>query len=164
MPIALLFVAATLLPAFAHAAPAAPAPGAPAAENPSVSVTVLGIRATAEEKPHVDADLQPIADELKRSKFNSFKLVARDTRPVVVGAATEFALVEDWALRVKADAAQADKVRITVTWICYTKGADGQRKGEVKLEVPMELRKGKYFLSGGWKLKDGSLMGAVAVK
>ncbi|HUU11774.1 MAG TPA: hypothetical protein VM431_14710 [Phycisphaerae bacterium] len=130
----------------------------------AISVTFLGIRATKETSEHVDPALRPIADELRRSKYNCFRLAINDTRSVALGRTWELPLVEDYAVRIQPNKETDESVQLVLSWIHYEKGKDGKRKPRALLKVPMTLRKGKYLLSGGWKLKEGGLMGAVAVK
>lgn len=146
-------------------AAAAPA-GAPKAEPPkeAVSVTILGIRATNEEKPYIDPALKAIEAELKGFKFNSFRLVVNDTRSVAIGKSWELAMVEGYARRVEPQKVDGNKVTMNVSWIKYTTGKDGKREGQVPERLSLTIRKGKYLLSGGYELKEGRLLGAVAVK
>jgi len=145
---------------------AAAAPSAAAEADDSaktVTVTFLEIHASKEEKEHIDPQLQAIAEELKRSKYNCFRLGVTKTQGVVLGKVWELALREDHAARVQPKEVKDDAVVLVMSWVRYEKDDKGERKCRVLLSVPMTLRKGKYLLSGGWKLSTGALMGAVAV-
>ena len=137
---------------------------AAAADNGPVQVKVLGIRATNEEKPHVDAELEPIRDSLARSGYNSFRVVAKEQRDVEEGVAAEFTLIEDYALRVEASAADEESVTLTLTWVRYETDAKGRRVARVLQRMPMTLRRGKFFVSGGWQLKEGALIAAMSAE
>jgi len=140
---------------------------APAAEkapdDPKVAVTILGIHATNEEKPHVDPALQAITKELKQYKFNCFRLVAKETRPVPLGKAWELAMIEDYARRVVPQEISKERIKMEIAWIQYVKDKDGKRKPHVRDRMVMAIGKGKYLLAGV-KTKTGALIGAVAVK
>jgi hypothetical protein len=153
-------VARTVLMAAAAVALAAarPAPGAaPPAPTPDVvSVTILGIHATTQPQPHISPALRPIADELRRSKYNSFDLVASDVRTLAVGGSMETALLEGYSLRVVVEKVTGDTVQLVLSW---------SRQGQVRQQVRMALRKGKYFLTGGWELQEnGALLAAIAAR
>jgi len=144
--------------------PAPPAP-APAPGQQNVTVAILGIRATKEDKPHVDPGLQSVAEKLRSGKYNSFRLAVSDTRSVPVGGAMEVAMVEDYALRVQVEKVTDDSVQIDLAWLRIEKDAQGKPRVSTVQPMKMTLRKGKYMLSGGWELKEGAtLWGAVAVK
>jgi len=146
----------------AAAVEAAPPP--PAAAE-AVSVAVLGIRATKESKPQTDPALQSVADELRMTKFNSFRLIVSDTRQVRVGGGMDVSLVEDYALHVEVEKASPESTQIVLVWMRVEKDAQGKPQARPLKRVQMTIRKGKFFLSGGWELKDGAaLFGAVAVK
>ena len=160
-------VARTVLMAAAAVALAAarPAPGAapPAPPTPTpnvVSVTILGIHATTQPQPHISPALRPIADELRRSKYNSFDLVASDVRTLAAGGSMETALLEGYSLRVVVEKVTGDTVQLVLSW--SRQDRDGQ--GRVRQQVRMALRKGKYFLTGGWELKEGALLAAIAAR
>jgi hypothetical protein len=138
------------------------------------SVTVLGIFAANEDTPHIDAGLQPIANELRVLKYNSLRLIQPPVkRTVVVGAATLVSLGTDlappYALHVAVDKASApDSSKVTLTWQRAEKTPDGRPLWRVVQRMQISLKKGKYFLSGGWlsqdaQSKDGTLWAAVAV-
>jgi len=143
------------------------APGTRAAtsnqDTQTVAVTILGIHATNEEKPHVDPALAAIAKPLKRYKFNSFRLVAKETRSVALGKEWELPMVEGYARRVRPQESDKDRVKMEVAWIQYVKDKDGKRKAHVRERHIMFIGKGKYLLTAV-KLKKGALVGAVAVK
>jgi len=141
---------------------AAAQPGGPPRET-SV-VTVLGIRATTEGKEHIDPPLVPIADELRRSKYNSFRVVARDSRGIPLGETAELPLVEEYALRIQPEKAAEDNIQLTLSWVQYVKDSSGRRQASVLQRMTLVIRRGKYFLSGGWKLREGALLGAVATQ
>ena len=120
-----------------------------------VTVTVLGIHATTEPNEHIDPALRPIADELRRSPYNCFRLIASDTRRIPLGETSKFAMIEGYALHVHPQKVAEDNVQLTITWV---------REGQILQRMAITLRKGKYFLSGGWRLKEGALLGAIAVQ
>ena len=140
------------------------AAGAQAEETPPVQVRVLGIRATNEQTPHVDAELEPLKASLARFGYNSFRVAAKARRPVPAGQTTEVALIEDYALRITVGGADEENVTLTLTWVRYEKDAEGRRAARVLQRVPMTLRKGKFFVCGGWQLKEGALVAAVSAE
>jgi hypothetical protein len=145
-------------------APPSPAP-APAPGAEAVSVTLLGIRATKEDKPHIDPGLQSVAEKLRSGKYNSFRLAVSDTRSVPLGGVMEVAMVEDYALRVQILKVADDSVQIDLAWLRVEKDAQGKPRIRTVQPMKMTLRKGKYMLSGGWELQEGAtLWGAVAVR
>jgi hypothetical protein len=145
-------------------APPSPAP-APAPGVQAVSVTILGIRATKEDKPHIDPGLQSVAEKLRSGKYNSFRLAVSDTRSVPLGGVMELAMVEDYALRVQIEKVTDDSVQIDLAWLRVEKDAQGKPRVSTVQPMKMTLRKGKYMLSGGWELQEGAtLWGAVAVR
>jgi hypothetical protein len=142
-------------------------PYVPSSTSPSqemVNIKVLGIRATVEAKPHVDPILQPIVDEIRRSKFNSFYVVAEETRSVATGTSTEIPLAENYSLRVEVEKATGDDVRMNLIWLRLEKDAKGKVQPRTLQRMQMTIRKGKYFLTGGWTLKDGVLSAAIAAQ
>jgi hypothetical protein len=145
-------------------APPSPAP-APAPGAEAVSVTILGIRATKEDKPHIDPGLQSVAEKLRSGKYNSFRLAVSDTRSVPLGGVMEVAMVEDYILRVQILKVADDSVQIDLAWLRVEKDAQGKPRIRTVQPMKMTLRKGKYMLSGGWELQEGAtLWGAVAVR
>lgn len=151
-----------VLAAVLAVAAAGPLAGAQAASDQgAVTFTILGIRATNEAKEHIDPALAAIADELRRSKFNSFRLVVSDTRGVPMQGTWELPLAEGYAVRVQPERESGDNVKYVLTWLGGDKAAGRSRE---IMRVPMEIRKGKYFLTGGWKLKEGALLAAIAAK
>jgi len=158
-------MAGLLLAATAAAAPAPKKDGAAkGASVKTVTATFMEIHASKEKQEHIDPALQAIADELKRSKYNCFRLGVTKTQVVVLGKVWELALREDYAVRVQPKEVKDDAVVLVLSWVRYEKDDQGKRQSKVLLSVPMTLRKGKYLLSGGWKLSTGALMGAIAVK
>ena len=144
-------------------APPSPAPPAPGVE--AVSVTILGIRATKEDKPHIDPGLQSVAEKLRSGKYNSFRLAVSDTRSVPLGGVMEVAMVEDYVLRVQVLKVADDSVQIDLAWLRVEKDAQGKPRIRTVQPMKMTLRKGKYMLSGGWELQEeATLWGAVAVR
>jgi len=161
----LALTAGLLLAATAAAAPAPKKDDAAKDDSAkTVTVTFFEIHASKEEKEHIDPALQAIADELKHSKYNCFRLGVTKTQAVVLGKVWELALREDHAARVQPKEVKDDSVVLVMSWVRYEKDDKGERKCKELLSIPMTLRKGKYLLSGGWKLSTGALMGAVAVK
>jgi hypothetical protein len=128
-----------------------------------VSVTLLGIHATNEEKPHVDPALASIARHLKRYKFNCFRLVVRKTQSVPLGKRWELPMLEGYCRRVQPTESHKDRVKMEVAWVQYVKDKDGKRKPHVHERMVMLIGKGKYLLTAV-KLKKGALVGALAVK
>ena len=145
-----------VLGATAGAVRAAAAPPAP----PSVSITVLGIRATAEATPYVDPVLAPIANELKArsSKYNCFRKVVTEVKSVPVGGVADVSMIENYALRVQVEKTIGNNVQLVISWLRLDK------PGQPLQSVRLTIVKGKYLLSGGWDLKDGALWGAVAAQ
>jgi hypothetical protein len=150
-------VAALMLAGTAQAAMAPrPAPPAPLPGAGSATVSVLGIRASNDARAQIDPDLGPVADELKRLKYNSFRVVANVRQSVPVGQSVDVAMPEDYVLRVEV-AKAADRPQLVVSWL---KPKDAPAKQRIEMTVP----KGKYFLTGGWTLKDGALWAAVSAQ
>jgi len=136
-----------------------------AAAPQTLNVTVIGIHATKEPKAFIDPALKAIAAELgKRAVgYNSFRLVANETSSVAVGKTWECEMVEDYARQVQPIKVEADKATVRVLWIQYVVKEE-KRRAQEREKLTLSIRKGKYFLSGGWKLKQGVLLGAVAVQ
>ena len=152
-------VVALVLAGTAQAAMAprpAPAQPAPSPGAGSATVAVLGIRASNDARAQIDPDLGPVADELKRLKYNSFRVVANVRQSVPVGQSVDVAMPEDYVLRVEV-AKAADRPQLVVSWL---KPKDAPPKQRIEMTVP----KGKYFLTGGWTLKDGALWAAVSAQ
>ena len=88
-------VVALVLAGTAQAAMAprpAPAQPAPSPGAGSATIAVLGIRASNDARAQIDPDLGPVADELKRMKYNSFRVVANVRQSVPVGQSVEVAM------------------------------------------------------------------------
>jgi hypothetical protein len=151
-------VAATMGLVFLAASATAAEPAAP----PPVTVSILSIQATKEAEPSCDPALAPIKEALARSGYNTFRLLKRDSRPASAGHPVECAMAETYALRVEAERADKDNLKMCITWTRTEKDKDGNTKTTVIQRIPLTIRNGKYFLSGGWKLKNGALLGAVA--
>ena len=142
---------------------AAPARAAEPAATPPVTVSILSVQATKEAEPSCDPALEPIRRALARSgDYNSFRLLKRESRPASAGHAVECAMAETYALRVEAERADKDNVKMCITWVRHEKDKDGTPKTTVLQRIPLTIRNGKYFLSGGWKLEKGAVLGAVA--
>ena len=131
----------------------------------TLNVTVIGIHATKEAKPFIDPALKAIALELgKRAVgYNSFRLVANKTSSVAVGKTWECPMTQDYARQVQPIKIEADKATVRLLWIQHVV-KEGKRRAQEREKLTLSIRKGKYFLSGGWKLKKGVLLGAVAVQ
>jgi len=131
----------------------------------SLKVTLIGIHAKKETKPFIDPALKAIAAELgKRAVgYNSFHLIANETSRVAVGKTWECPMAEEYARQVQPLKIETDKATVRVLWVQYV-GSGAKRKAEEREKLTLSIRKGKYFLSGGWKLKEGVLLGAVAVQ
>jgi len=136
------------------------APAAPVGDETRLSI--LAIRATNEPRPHIDAELEPLRDALARFGYNSLRLVVKGRQTVKVGKAWEQPMPEDYALRLTPTEIGEDRVTLTCAWVYYVKDAQGRRAARVLQQVPLTLIKGKYFVSGGWRLKEGALVGAFA--
>jgi len=176
--IAGLVGAAPAAPATAPAPPA-PAPGAGAAPSPapkapkgaesirptdSAEVVFVGIQASKESSPHVDPALQPLADLLPMSKYNSFRVVVSDSRTVLLNNETSITLVEGYGLALRIEKLTGDSAQIVLNWTCVEKDAKGKAQPRPPTRVQMTLRRGKYFLTGGWQVQNGALFALVAVK
>jgi len=152
----------------AGAAPS-PAPGAPKTPEPGrsqeiVEAVFLGIRASKESTAHVDPELQPLADLLPMSKYNSFRVVVSDSQPVQLGGEKGIALVEGYGLNLRIEKLTVDSVQIVLSWTRIEKDAKGKPQARPPQRVQMTLRRGKYFLTGGWQLQNGAIFALVAVK
>ncbi len=132
-------------------------------DEQKVAVTILGIHATNQEKPHVDPALSAIAKQLKQYKFNSFRLVVKKTKSVGLGKTWELPMIEAYARRVQPKETSKERVKMEVAWIQYVKDKDGKPQPHVRERMVMFIGKGKYLLTAV-KLKKGALVGALAVK
>jgi len=138
-------------------------PSGPGRTSQPVSITVMGIHATNQPKESIDPILLPIADELRRLKFNSFALVVNDTRSVAMTSTWEVPLTEGYALQIQPLRQTDDKAALILNWIRYERVGD-KIQAKALGRTMFEIRKGKYLLQGGWRLKEGVLMTAIAVK
>jgi len=130
----------------------------------SVTFKILGIRATNEEKPHIDPELEPLKNDLARSGYNSFHVAAKQRVTAEIGESIEVALIEDYAVRLEPQE-QTDKgVKLLATMILYEKDKEGNRVGRVLERASMTIRRGKFLLRGGWGLKEGVLVTLVAAE
>jgi len=146
-----------------------PAPRAPKAPEPGRSqetaeAVFLGIQASKESAAHVDPELQPLADLLPMSKYNSFRVVVSDSQPVQLGGEKGIALVEGYGLNLRIEKLTVDSVQIVLSWTRIEKDAKGKPQARPPQRVQMTLRRGKYFLTGGWQLQNGAIFALVAVK
>ena len=141
-----------------------PVPPSPGHNRESADVVFLGIHASKETAPHVDPELQPLADLLPLAKYNSFRTVVSDTRPVLTGDSTGITLVEGYGLDLQIEKLTADSAQIVLSWTRVEKDAKGKPQVRPPQRVQMTIRRGKYFLSGGWQLQNGALFALVAVK
>jgi len=132
-------------------------------QKQTVAVTIFGIHATNAEKPHVDPALAAIAEQLKRYKFNSFRVVAKETRSVALGKQWELPMLEGYCRRVLPTEAHEDRVKMEVAWVQYVEDEKGKRKTRIHERMVMFIGKGKYLLTAV-KLKEGALVGALAVQ
>jgi hypothetical protein len=146
--------------------PSMPTPTAPPVPPAldTVTITILGIRATNEATPHIDPALQPIANELRGSKFNSFRLAVSDKKILPLHGATTLPMTEGYSLRVQAEKGAGDSFMLTLSWLKSETGADGREQMKTLQKMQIQIVKNKYFLSGGWELKEGALWAAVSAK
>jgi len=151
-------IAGLLLLGLIGSALAAPAFGA------SVKFKVLGIRATNEDKPHIDEELLPLKDTLALFPFNSFRVAAKKRVTAEIGESAEVALIEDHALRLEPQDETSKGVRLVVTIIRYEKDEKGKRVGRVVERTSITIRKGKFLFGGGFTLKEGVLITLVAAE
>jgi len=130
----------------------------------SVTFKILAIRATNEEKPHIDPELEPLKNDLARSGYNSFHVAAKQRVTAEMGESTEVALIEDFAVRLEPQEQTDTGVKLLATMIHYEKDKDGKRIARVLERATMTIRKGKFLLRGGWGLKKGVLITLVAAE
>jgi len=130
----------------------------------SATFKVVGIRATNEEKPHIDPELEPLRDALARSGYNSFHVAAKQRVTAEMGESAEVALIEDFAVRLEPQEQTDTGVKLLATTIHYEKDQDGKRIARVLERATMTVRKGKFLLRGGWGLKRGVLITLVAAE
>jgi hypothetical protein len=140
----------------------AAAPAAQSEKPAPVTVSILSVRATKEAEPSCDPALEPIRTALARSGYNTFRLLKRESRAVQPDQSVECAMAENYALHVKAERADKDNVKMCITWVRHEKDQEGKPKAVVLQRIPLTIRNGKHFLSGGWKLEKGAVLGAVA--
>ena len=145
-------------------APGAPKPSESIRSSESAEVVFLGIQASKESTPNVDPALQPLADLLPMAKYNSFRVVVSDSRTVLPNGETGLALVEGYGLNLKIEKLTGDSAQIVLSWTRVEKDAKGKPQARPPQRVQMTLRRGKYFLTGGWQLQNGALFALVAVK
>jgi hypothetical protein len=144
--------------------PGTPKSPAPSRARESAEAVFLGIQASKESSPHVDPALQSLADLLPMSKYNSFRVVVSETQSVLAGGETGIALVEGYGLALRIEKMTADSAQIVLSWTRVEKDAKGKAQARPPQRVQMTLRRGKYFLTGGWQLQNGALFALVAVK
>jgi hypothetical protein len=130
----------------------------------SVTFKVLAIRATNEEKPHIDPELEPVKDALTLFHYNSFRVAAKQRVAAETGKTTEVALIEDFAVRLEPQEVTEKGVKVVATMIHYEKDKDGKRIARVLERASMTIRRGKFLLRGGWGLKEGVLVTLVAAE
>jgi hypothetical protein len=154
--------------------PAPPSPGLPVpAPSPSgkplqlpqtVMVTILGIQATNEALPTISTELLPIANELRTSKYNSFRMAAREAQLTAVGGIAQVSMLEGYTLSVQPVKVTPEHVTMVLTWHQSAPDDAGRMQTHVLARITMQIPRGKYLLWGQWRLKEGALLGAVAVK
>jgi hypothetical protein len=130
----------------------------------SVNLKIVGIRATNEEKPHIDEELLPLKDALTLFHYNSFRVATKQRVTAEIGASTEVALIENFAVRLEPQEQTDKSVKLLATMILYEKDKEGNRVGRVLERASMTIRKGKFLLRGGWGLKEGVLVTLVAAE
>ena len=138
--------------------------GAAPALAESVSLKVVSIRATNEEKPHVDPELESVKDALTLFHYNSFHVATKQRVTAKIGESIEVALIEDFAARLEPEKVAEKSVKVVATTILYEKNKEGKRVGRVLERASMTVRKGKFLLRGGWRLKKGVLITLVAAE
>jgi hypothetical protein len=149
-------------PAPAPPAPApTPAPSQPAAPE-AITIQVLGIRGFNDDTPNINPALKPIARELGRSKYNSFDLIAAKALRISVGSSATLPLTEGYSLKISLRQIDGDIVQVGLSWLRTDNGPDGKPTERTLQHLTMSIKRGKYFLSGGWELKRGGLWAAVA--
>ena len=110
-------------------------------------------------------DAEPLLQfALTRSGYNSFHVEAKQRITAEIGASTEAALIEDFAVRLEPQEQTDTGVKLLVTMIHYEKDKDGKRIARVLERATMTIRKGKFLLRGGWGLKKGVLITLVAAE
>ena len=130
----------------------------------SVNLKVVSIRATNEEKPHIDEELVPLKDDLTLFHYNSFRVATKQRVTAKIGESTEVALIEDFAVQLEPQEQTDKSVKLLATMILYEKDKAGNRVGRVLERASMTIRKGKFLLRGGWGLKEGVLVTLVAAE
>jgi hypothetical protein len=152
-----ILAGAVLLGGLASAALAAPK-DAP----PSASVTVLAIRAAKEDREHMDPALAALADDLKKtaSQFNAFRLLMQVPRSIAMADSQDLPLVEGYLLRVKHVGAAEETIELVIAMVRTEEGG----KAREVFSTTLRLKKGKYMLLGGWKLKEGTLLTAISAR
>jgi len=156
--------ALVLAAAVASVAAASRASAAETKPPPAATISILAIQASTEDKPACDKELAPIQSALAKSGHNTFRLILRDARAVPYGTAWQREMAEGYSLSITAEEATANDVKLALVWTRTEKDKDGNPKVAELQRLPLTIRKGKYFLSGGWKLKKGALLAAVSVQ
>ena len=128
----------------------------------SVNLKVVSIRATNEEKPHIDEELLLLKDALTLFHYNSFRVAAKRRIAAEIGESTEVALIEGYAMRLEPQEQTDKSVKLLATTILYEKDKEGRRVERLLDRATMTIRKGKFLLRGGWELKEGVLVTLVA--
>lgn len=153
-------VSALLLGAivWSDVASAAPVPP-PGPGTAAASVKVLAIRATKEDKDYMDPALATLAEELRRTAggFNAFRLLMQAPRTIPFGETQSITLVEGYEVRVKPIQASDDTIELAIS-------VGRGEAGKGGLSTTLRIRKGKYMLLAGWKLKEGNLLVAVSAR
>lgn len=156
--------AALILGAMVWSGAGAAALAAESGKPNEASITVLAIRAAKEDKPFVDPALKALADDLKKtaSSFNAFRLLMQVPRSVAFGDAKDIPLVEGYTLRVRPVKEKDETIELALTMLLA--GKDPKEKPREILSTTLRIRKGKYMLLGGWRLKEGALLIAVSAR
>jgi hypothetical protein len=134
-------------------------------EKPAdASITVLAIRAAKEDKPYIDPALKALAEDLKKTaaSYNAFRLLMQVPRSVAFGETKDVPLVEGYTLRVRPVQEKDDTIELALTMVLADK--DPKEKPREILSTTLRIRKGKYMLLGGWRLKEGTLLTAVSAR
>lgn len=103
----------------------------------------------------VDAELRPLMKQLTFTRFTGFELLAHYPASLAVGGDATFSLVGDRKLKVNLIERDAKRAKIRIRLF--------NSKKEKVLDTTVSIPRGKSFVIGGPKLKDGALVLPVTV-
>ena len=131
------------------------------AEKRTQCVAVYAIRATRtkDRKLHVDETLKDLKRYLRRTGYNSFSLISRQTTEAKAGSKLEMNLPDDLVVTVKVEKVAKGLVRIHMRLVRIRRPQKpGQRPKETVIIDTKYALKSKPLVVVGVKLKEGTLV------